>query len=85
MGISTRATLAAVALAAVVTAAGCGGNACTDKEDRLAECFGSDEEGEPIPDDECTGDTEKEAQCIADASCDDINSGKAFTDCAAKK
>jgi hypothetical protein len=81
-----RALLAALALAlAALGAAGCGDNVCTDKEQRLAECFGSDEDGEPIADDTCTGDTEAEASCVVDASCDDIKSGKAFTDCGAKK
>jgi hypothetical protein len=83
--IRARALLAALALAALGAAAGCGDNVCTDKEQRLAECLGSEEDGEPISDDTCTGDTETEASCVVDASCDDIRSGKAFTDCGVKK
>jgi len=71
----------AVAVAALSVVAGCGGNVCTQKEEHLGDCYESDADVKEVSDEVCTGDTEKEAACLADASCADIISLKAFVDC----
>jgi hypothetical protein len=63
--------------------AGCGGNACQDVQERVAECLGADEPGgEDIPDEECTDDAETESECLLDQSCESLNSGEAYVTCA---
>jgi hypothetical protein len=73
----------ALLLLAAAGATGCGGNACQDAEERLAECLGADDTGdeEEIPDEDCTEDVEAQAECIVDSTCEDINSGLAFENC----
>ena len=65
-------------------AVGCGGNVCTDKEEYVAQCLGSDDDVEAVEDADCPDDIKAEAECILDKSCADVNSGKAYTDCAKK-
>ncbi|MEJ7728921.1 MAG: hypothetical protein WKG00_06885 [Polyangiaceae bacterium] len=63
--------------------AGCGGNACQDLQERVAECLGADQPGgEDIPDEECTDDFATESECLLDQSCESLNSGEAYVTCA---
>ena len=59
------------ALASMIT--GCGGDACDDAADKLEECgFTGGDSGDE--DAECTGVSECAAECVNDASCEDITS-----------
>ena len=83
---------AVMALAGALTVAGCGGDACTDAADHVAECVpatsgtATSTSGEAA---ECTGQVECAAKCTTAASCDtllgkDPDGAKTLTDCLAK-
>ncbi|RLB50189.1 MAG: hypothetical protein DRI90_23920 [Deltaproteobacteria bacterium] len=64
------------------TVMGCG-DACDDAADKMEECY-PDATVVESGDVDCTGKVECEAECINDASCDDITSvppATAYTDC----
>lgn len=63
--------------------AGCGGNACDDAADKWKECTGASADGDTG---DCDGANKCAAECMNNASCDDINASltgmdNAFVQC----
>lgn len=63
-------TLTLASLGALAT--GCGGDPCAEAQDKLKEC--NNENIKFSPDDSCSEAAECQAECINNASCEELNS-----------